>query len=160
MCLIVDANVASLVFSPKPHDDFLPIWNALSNGRAVAVHGGHLTVEYKKLTKIRRLLVELGRRGALRKIEDGPVKLATADFAEKGIRSDDPHILGLAQVTNVRLLCSHDRDLHADFTNPALLQPQGNVYQNSDHNPLIARHCKLKKQSRRTSRRSPRKSRR
>lgn len=152
MCLIVDANVASLVFSAKPHDDFRPIWNALSKGQAVAVHGGHLTVEYKRLTRIRRLLLELNRRGALRKVEDAPVELATANFGEKEIRSDDPHILGLAQITNVRLLCSHDRDLHADFTNPALLQPQGSVYQNSGHAPLIARHCRRKRQSRRRSR--------
>jgi hypothetical protein len=151
MCLIVDANVASLVFSAEPHDDFRPIWNALLKGRAVAVHGGHLTVEYSRMTRIRRLLLELGRRGALRKVEDGPVELATANFAEKGIRSDDPHILGLAQVSIVRLLCSHDQDLHADFTNPALLQPQGSVYQDSDHAPLIARHCRPKKQSRRRS---------
>ncbi len=92
MCLIVDANVASLVFSPKPHDDFLPIWSALSRGRAVAVYGGHLTVEYTMLTKIRRLLLELGRRGALRKVEDGLVQRATAAYVEKEIRSDDPPI--------------------------------------------------------------------
>ena len=28
MCLIVDANVASLVFSPEPEADFAPIWDA------------------------------------------------------------------------------------------------------------------------------------
>ena len=152
MCLIVDANVASLVFSPKPHDDFRPIWSALSKGRAVAVHGGHLTVEYGKLTKIRSLLVELGRRGALRKVEDGPVELATTGFTRMGIRSDDPHILGLAKVSKVRLLCSHDNDLHTDFTNPTLLQPHGRVYQYRNHAHLIGLHCKPKKQSRRKSR--------
>jgi hypothetical protein len=154
--LIIDANIASLVFAAEPHDDFRPIWDALQNGRAVAVHGGHLTVEYMRLTRIRRLLLELGRRGALRKIEDDPVNLATNDFNERGIRSDDPHILGLAQVSTVRLLCSHDQDLHADFTNPSLLRPHGSVYQTSDHTPLIARHCRAKKQSRRRSRRSSR----
>ena len=152
MCLIIDANIASLVFSAEPHEDFQPIWDALQNGRAVAVHGGHLTVEYARLTRIRRLLLELGRRGALRKVEDGPVDLATADFAEQEIRSDDSHILGLARVSRVRLLCSHDQDLHADFTNPALLRPRGSVYQTSDHSPLISRHCRPKKQSWRRSR--------
>ena len=160
MCLIVDANVASLVFSAEPHDDFRPIWDALLKGRVVAVHGGHLTVEYNRLKRIRPLLIELGRRGALRKIEDGPVDLATEHFAEQGIRSDDPHILGLALVSTVRLLCSHDQDLHADFTNPSLLQPQGSVYQTSDHKSLIARHCRPKKQARRRSRQATHRSQR
>lgn len=154
MCLIIDANIASLVFAAEPHEDFRPIWDALQNGRAVAVHGGHLTAEYMKLGKIRRLLLELSRRGALRKVDDDPVNRAADDFAEQVIRSDDPHILGLAQVSSVRLLCSHDQDLHADFTNPALLRPRGNVYQTSDHSPLIARHCRPKKKSRRGSRRT------
>jgi len=101
MCLIIDANIASLVFSVKPHEDFRPIWDALQNGRAVAVHGGHLTNEYMRLAKIRRLLIELGRRGVLRKIEDGPVITATTAFAEQAIQSDDPHILGLAKVSTV-----------------------------------------------------------
>ncbi len=152
MCLIIDANVASLVFSAEPHEDFQPIWDALQNGRAVAVHGGRLTDEYMRLARIRRLLLELGRRGALRKVEDDPVNSATADFADRVIQSDDPHILGLAQVSKVRLLCSRDQDLHADFTNPSLLRPQGSVYQTSAHTRLIARHCQPKKRSRRRSR--------
>lgn len=151
MCLIIDANIASLVFSAEPHEDFRPVWDALQHGRAVAVHGGRLTDEYMKLTRIRRLLLELGRRGALRKIDDGPVNAATNDFAGKAIRSDDPHILALAQVSTVRLLCSHDQDLHVDFTNPSLLRPRGSVYQTNEHIHLIARHCQPKKQPRRRS---------
>jgi hypothetical protein len=141
MCLIVDANVAALVFVPQPHADFRPIWDALERQRAVAVHGGHLTREYLRLGQIRRLLQELDRRGSLRKIPDAAVEASTAEFARRGIHSDDPHILGLAEVSHVRLLCSHDQNLHADFTNPDLLRPAGSVYQNASHRRLIARHC-------------------
>jgi hypothetical protein len=151
MCLIIDANIASLVFSPEPHEDFRPVWDALQHGRAVAVHGGLLTDEYMRLAKIRRLLLELSRRGALRTVEDDPVIAATNAFAGQGIRSDDPHILGLAQISTVRLLCSHDQDLHADFTNRSLLQPRGSVYQTKKHIHLIARHCRPKRQPRRRS---------
>jgi hypothetical protein len=152
MCLIIDANVANLVFSADPHEDFQPIWDALQNSRAVAVYGGRLAEEYAMLEKIRRLLLELNRRGALRKVGDEQVIAATEDFAKKAIRSDDPHILGLAQVSTVRLLCSRDQDLHVDFTNPALLHPKGSVYQTRHHSHLIARHCGRKRQRRRRSR--------
>lgn len=141
MCLIVDASVATLVFSPQPHEDFAPVWQALSTSRAVAVYGGKLTEEYGKLPTVLRLLVELDRRGAVRKVSDRDVEAAAGRFSRRSLRSDDAHILGLAEVARVRLLCSHDKELHADFTDPALLQPQGSVYQNTGHSHLIRKHC-------------------
>jgi predicted nucleic acid-binding protein len=141
MCLIVDANVAALVFARPPHNDFLPIWNALARNRARAVLGGRLTGEYLRLRQIRPFLLELNRRGSLRRVLDADVDAATDEFAGRALRSDDPHILGLAKVADVRLLCSHDRDLHADFTDPVLLRPAGCVYQCASHQHLIRRHC-------------------
>ena len=141
MCLIIDANVACLVFSKTPDAAFQPIWDALTKKKAVAVHGGHLTTEYMRIGRIRRLLLELGRQGVLRKIPDDQVVAETAVYQARTIQSDDPHILGLAKIANVRLLCSHDHDLHADFTNPDLLDPRGMVYQNASHRSLIRRNC-------------------
>jgi hypothetical protein len=142
MCLIVDANVASLVFSSPPDDAFKLIWDALTQKRAAAVHGGELTKEYKRLNSIRRILLELGRQGVLRKIDDNSVNAETDHFKHLNLRSDDPHILALAKVSKVRLLCSLDQDLHRDFTNPQLLSPAGSVYQSVAHRHLIRRHCK------------------
>jgi len=151
MCLIVDANVGNRVFTPTPSADFAPVWNALVAGRAVAIHGGLLSVEYTRLSAVaRRLLLELTRQGKVRKADDAAVELATDEFKQQEINSDDPHILGLARVSGVRLLCSHDERLHADFTNPALLRPKGSIYQTAEHAHLIARHCS--KQGRRRAR--------
>src|SRR5665213_2710356 len=125
MCLIIDANVASLVFSATPGTAFQPVWDALAKKKAVAVHGGHLTEEYRRIVRIRKILIELGRQGVLRKVPDDLVVAETADYQARPIQSDDPHILGLAKIAKVRLLCSRDQDLHADFTNPALLSPHG-----------------------------------
>ena len=142
MCLIVDANLGNLVFSPTPPADFIPIWHAIMVGRARAVHGGHLSVEYAKLSKVaQRLLSELARQGKVYRADDAAVEKATIDYKQRAIQSDDEHILGLAHVSGVRLLCSHDVALHADFTNPALLQPVGSIYQTSGHAHLITRHC-------------------
>ena len=156
MCLIVDANVAAQVFNPNPSPDFAPVWRAIRDGRAVAVHGGQLTDEYAKLATVLVLVLELERQGRVRKVADDPVRAATRVFEQDNRRrSDDPHILGLAQAANVRLLCSHDQDLHEDFKNPALLQPAGSVYQSASHRHLIRRHCQHTRRRRRPRRANP-----
>src|SRR5437870_2282806 len=143
MCLIVDANVATQVFTPAPTPAFQPVWDAIDTGRAVAVHGGRLTDEYAAVASLRMLLLELERQGKVRQAPHEQVRAQTSRFANEGsLRSDDPHILGLAHVASVRLLCSHDKDLHSDFTNPSLLRPAGSVYQQASHRHLIARHCR------------------
>ncbi len=153
MCLIVDANVASQVFAPEPAAAFRPIWNAIFEGRAVAVHGGRLTEEYARITVLRRLLLELERQGKVRQAPHDLVRAETERFIREGnLTSDDPHILGLAQIANVRLLCSHDRDLHADFTNPELLHPTGSVNQQPSHRHLITRYCGKRAKTRRRRR--------
>lgn len=65
------------------------------------------------------------------------LRLQSADQPPK---SDDPHILALALVSGVRLLCSRDTALHADFKNPRILRPAGSVYQNRRHRHLLRAH--------------------
>ncbi len=137
MCVIVDANFATLVFCSEPGPDYRPVWEAIVEQRLVAVHGGRLTEEYGRIQVIRRLLLELGRRGSLRKVEDAAVQAATAEYEALPCQSDDPHILGLAKASGARLLCSHDQGLHADFTNVDLLRPEGA----STRRPAIGTCC-------------------
>jgi hypothetical protein len=145
MCLIVDANTISLVLAPEPVVDFLPIQRALFAKRANAVHGGKLTREYLKLKRLARILKELDRQGILRKVPDSEVDaLTTVLCKERACVSDDEHIIALARVSGVRLLCSLDKSLHKDFTNPALLKPPGSVYQRKAHEHLIRRYCSKK----------------
>jgi|GEM_PF-1387963 len=148
MCLIVDANVAAIVFSGDLNGPFAPVWLAIKLKKAIAVHGGKLSTEYSKIVKLVRILVELGRQGSLRRVSDDLVQKETARFAKMKLQSDDPHILGLAVVSKARLLCSHDINLHADFVNPALLKPAGAVYQDASHSHLISKHCRHVKKPR------------
>ena len=154
MCLIVDANVASLVFSKTPDEEFEPIWKALRKKRAIAFMGGELSREYARITSIRKILVELNRQGVLRRVSDQQVDELTKEFREYQLRSDDPHILALASVSNARLLCSHDQNLHTDFTNPVLLKPPGSIYQNSTHKHLIRKHCKATSKTKKKSKKT------
>lgn len=142
MCLIVDANVVPAVFAPGISGDFQPVNDALDKRRAVAVYGGKLAREYHAMARFRGILKECDRQGILRKVSDSAVDRRTKTLRKKGAcRSDDPHIIALAIESGVRLLCSLDKNLHADFTDPDILKPAGSVYQKPSHRHLIRRHC-------------------
>lgn len=141
MCLILDANIVHHVF-PLPSPDFRPINRALLMKRARLAYGGRLTLEYNRIDWFRRLLVQLDRSGVAFQCDSGLVNAETARLERSGLCvSDDPHIIALAAVSRIRLLCSNDHDLHADFKNRALLNPPGSVYQNSTHKHLLLEHC-------------------
>jgi len=146
MCMIVDVNIAHKVFFFADDADFGEIHESLFTDKkphAKIVFGGYLGVEYGRSGKIRRIIVELSRAGRARKIDDNAVNQEQAQLEGSGLcRSDDPHIIALARVSSVRLLCSHDVNLHVDFTNHLLLSnPRGKVYQNRSHSNLLRRFC-------------------
>jgi len=139
MCLIVDANLAAVVFGDRLLDDFRPLidWltNTKKNGRLVV--GGHLANELNQINAVQRFVRALLQAGRARVIPsamtDEEVRLI-ADLCE----SDDPHVIALARVSGARILCSRDRTLHRDFTNRNLISgPRGHVYQNAEHKHLL-----------------------
>jgi hypothetical protein len=143
MCLIVDTNVAHMIFSTSPHADFEPVQRSLFAKKARAFYGGELAREYGRMIKLGPLLAELDRQGIILQVSNVAVDDATEQVRREGnCVSNDPHIIGLAKVSACRLLCSNDVLLHKDFTNPALLKPHGTVYQSASHSHLIRKHCK------------------
>lgn len=142
MCLIVDANTVSDALLAPIHPDFIPLFTALRDGSARLVYGGKLTREYLRIKRFLPLLREFERSGRARKVSDNDVDTAAATLVNGGTcRSDDQHIIALAQIANVRLLCSRDRALIADFKDRRLLAPKGKVYQQPRHARLIRQHC-------------------
>ncbi len=142
MCLIIDVNWVHHVH-PTPNVDGAPIREALLAGRARLVYGGKLAQEYRDGSgDFRRWLVRLDQAGRALKVPDSDVDRATEELVRGGAYvSDDPHVIALAQVSRVRLLCSSDGALHTDFTNHLLLSPRGSVYQRAEHTHLIDEHC-------------------
>jgi hypothetical protein len=142
VCLIIDANVVSSVF-PAPSPDFLPVHRALIAGKARLVYGGKLTQEYAAVKSFRRLLLLLDQRGSARQVSDVAVNAeANRLLALDLCRSDDQHIVALARVSGVRLLCSNDKDLSDDFKNVTLIShPTGSVYRRAAHAHLLRKHC-------------------
>lgn len=146
MCVIIDANVARRVLLVIDDPDFKDVHAALFDPRHTKVklvYGGKLSNEYARVHEIRRIVATLDRAGRAIKVDDDMVNQETANVSNSRLCiSDDPHIIALALVSNVRLLCSHDRDLHTDFTNKTLLdKPRGKVYQTAKHVDLLRRFC-------------------
>lgn len=150
MCLIVDANLLSLVFCEKPQDDFRPLidWLALPNKDGMLVVGGRLATELDKVFIAKRFVRSLLQAGRARQIPDTATNEEEKIIADS-CKSDDPHVIALARISGARVLCSHDKTLHEDFTNPKLISdPKGCIYQNAEHAHLLSRYghtkaCKI-----------------
>lgn len=142
MCLILDADIVHKVF-PTPRVEFDPIHQALMGGRARCVYGGGLTREYRQMASFRRLLLRLDQQGIAQQFDDSKVDSEESKLRARGIcQSNDVHILALAIVSKVRLLCSEDEALGEDFTNAAILsKPRGKVYKRAEHSHLITERC-------------------
>ena len=141
MCVIIDANLASLVFSTPPDPDFVPVlsWLYDTDADGCLVYGGRLTQELLMLSGTWRPLVQLLRAG--RAILVPCEKIAAEEARVESLRlcrSNDAHVIALARVSGARVLCSKDRTLHQDFKNRQLISnPRGQVYQAKEHAHLL-----------------------
>lgn len=134
MCAIVDANAVGELWdggSSAAGQGFRR-WVEGPNGRLVV--GGQLRQELGS-SNAARWLQELDRADRLTRVDDSRVdrqaaRLRSVPASDPGsCRSDDHHVIALAQISGARLLFSNDKDLHKDFKNRQLIdQPTGTVY--------------------------------
>ena len=149
MCLIVDANRASLVFAQTPATDVAPIreWLTSAKKDGQVVIGGHLEAELNKINGARRCLLAFQRAGRARFIPQHQVRAEVARVNATGnCQSNDTHVIALARVSGARVLCSEDNALHKDFKNPRLINnPRGRIYRTAQHARLLG-HTKACRQ--------------
>ena len=119
MCAIVDANVAHEVFgtSPQPAGEKFFEWLNEGIGRLVA--GGKLLEELEASSKDFRAWASVAvGTGKLQIVNENAVDTKTNHIQSHGIcKSNDPHVIALAQVSGARLLYSNDGNLQQDFKN-------------------------------------------
>lgn len=129
MCAIIDANAIWKVFGTNRPSAGKAFFGWLNEGKGNLVVGGHLDNELRKNMTFRTWAIQAQRRGILKLVDDRKVLAKTAELNDqKGCKSDDPHIIALAQIGGARLLYSSDRDLCEDFKNRELLKPRGKIY--------------------------------
>lgn len=146
MCLIVDNDASDRVFFHPDDRDFQDLHACLIGDGLPAVrivYGGELRREYLKRLRVRKLLVELDRRGRARVESDALVDEEAAALKASGLcRSNDVHVIALARVGRVGLLCACDNDLKQDFKTKALIdKPRGKVYNRKSHKELLRECC-------------------
>ena len=145
MCLIIDANCALETLCASPSKNFAPVQEALLKRNAKMVIGGKkLRDAYERLPPVWRSIRMLDRAGRVRMVKDVDVDTLEAILDVSGaLASNDPHIIALAKIAGVRLLCSRDQNLHRDFVSATLInKPRGKVYQNASHAALIRDCCR------------------
>lgn len=148
MCVIIDADVAALVFRDPPDPDFLPVsmWLRRPLADGVLAYGGPLTKQLFRVARAQVAILELDRSGRATRFPDAPIGAEERRLkAAKRCKSNDPHVIALAVVSGARTLCSRDADLHEDFKNRELIDG-GRVYQNASHDGLLGHTASCRRQ--------------
>lgn len=139
MCLIVDANLCSVIFKKTSDKTFQNLRQAIFSSHLTLVHGGKLTDEYYR-AGVLDVIASLSRSGRAIKVSDALIDAQLA-IIEDSCTSDDQHVIALARANRRlgRVLCTNDEALRCDFKNKALVdEPRGTVYSPSRHKASIA----------------------
>lgn len=134
----------------KPKTAGEVFYEKVHQGKLKLVGGGQLLrePENKNPDKIHNLWRELIRAGLVKQYDDDTVNTQTQTIRNQGgYKSDDPHIIALAQVSRARLLYTNDKELREDFKNKSLINdPEGKLYSTlkgkkytKTHKDLLAR---------------------
>ena len=146
MCAIVDANVAHEAFGPNrsPAGGKFLDWVNKGSGR-LAVGGRLFTELLDNCPGFREWAQGAELAGRMRIINKSSVDKRTEQIKEENLcRSNDPHVLALAQVSGARLLYSNDSRLQGDFKNGKLIDnPRGRVYSTLNSNEFGNSHKRL-----------------
>ncbi len=139
MCLIVDANLCSVIFKKTNDKAFLNLRKAIFSSRLTLIHGGKLTSEYQQ-AGVLDIVASLSRSGRAIRISDELIEKQLA-LIKDSCTSNDHHVIALARADRLRgrVLCSNDEALRVDFKNKALIDsPRGTIYSPTRHKPSLA----------------------
>ena len=139
MCLIVDANLCSILFKKTADKSYGELREAIFANRLLLVHGGKLTQEYHR-AGVLKVIASLSQSGKAFRVSD---KLIDAQLLKINGRctSNDEHVIALARADRRRahVLCTDDRALLIDFKNKELIDnPRGTIYSPTRHRQSLA----------------------
>lgn len=139
MCLIVDANLCSVVFKDTKDTAYKSLRDAIFSNRVMLIHGGKLSKEYER-AGVLPLIALLAQSGRAIKIDDALIDAQLLQIRGACLSNDD-HVIALARADRkrARVLCTHDEALRGDFKNKSLIdRPRGTVYSPSRHKASLA----------------------
>jgi len=129
MCAILDANVVGEVFGKTRPPAGEQFFDWLQTPRARLAVGGRLYEELANHRNFEKWAETAVADGRVRRFPREEVKAVEAGLPETQVKSDDPHVIALAQASGARILYSDDSDLRDDFRNLSLVpKPKGRLY--------------------------------
>ena len=137
MCLILDTNKYGDFLNRNP--DMKPVRDWVENKRGKIAYSAtqKMESELKRCgKKMEDIIILYRKNNYIKNIPEEGVEKAMGKLQKSDLKSDDPHIIALAQVSGVKLLVSGDTDLHKDFKR---LIKGGSVYQTKEHKHLLKR---------------------
>ena len=145
MCAILDANVAWQVFGAERPPAGRAFFDRIDSGRVRLVVGGRLRRELDRSEAFQQWRLEAERAGRITLLDDDAVDETARQLAQKNAcRSDDEHVVAVAQLSGARLLYSNDAKLQDDFTDKALVdRPRGKVYSTQAGGDVTRAHRRL-----------------
>jgi hypothetical protein len=135
MCIVVDANSAHHMKSDDP--DGKPVLDWLLRGSGKLVVSDDLLRELS-VTPIRAILVTLEQARKLIRVDNNLCASRKLFHEESGrLRSDDPHVVALMEVSHCEVIFTKDKNLHKDLVNRDVIPRKCAIYQSIDHRHLL-----------------------
>ena len=137
MCLILDNNQWGDFLDKK--DDMMPIHDWLSNKGGKLAYSNHEGFE-ELSKKSRKILGSYKQKGQAKLVPKKKVEEKMKEIEKSyNIKSNDLHILGLAEAENIKVICSKDKKLHIDFKEMTKGKKGRGVYQTKKHRHLLTK---------------------
>ena len=139
MCLIVDANLCSVLFKKTSDVQYKELRQTIASNRVTLIYGGKLATEYF-MAGVLPVLAMLSQSGKAIKVDDRLIDIELKKIESK-CSSNDAHVVALARADrkNGHLLCSNDEALRVDFKNKLLIDlPRGKIYSPTRHKASLA----------------------
>lgn len=139
MGAIVDASVVDEVFGSNRTEAGEQFFNWIAAGKGILMVGGKILREFDQTSYKRRGIKRWVRQailaGNVREVQELKINTLTASLWDNRVfKSNDPHVLALAQASGARLLYCNDKTLQQDFKNKKLIdQPRGKVYSTNEY---------------------------
>ncbi len=147
MCAILDASCLHKVFGEENRPEAGVKFFEWLESRGTLVVGGNLLKELSQNNRFSEWYKQaiLAGSGKVIRIEDVRVDKQTVILQNsESCKSNDEHIVALAQVSKARMLYSDDGDLHKDFGNSNLINnPRGKIYSTKIDDKFNQTHSKL-----------------
>ena len=129
MCIIIDTNRFG-DFLKEDDPDMKPVKKWLEGSGKLAYSP---IEEFERSPRMWKELVRYDRIGKAKQIPKEDVEEKQKKLKDRKLKSNDPHIIALAQAANVKVLVSNDEKLHEDFKD---IQ-DGKIYQEKKHEGLL-----------------------